>query len=260
MQWPPRHPFCRGFDAATSGDASALRVHRRRAWPLELQHAMATSSPILPRFRRGNIWGCVRPPPALPRGEQDGNHTRRYHMQTEQRRASDLRKPCLHAPLRTHDASIPAPNADCRCLGCTRRARLWGERSANAGRGGCGSRRRASRWRRGRCGGRRRWSPGRGPRARRGCFGDLSRVGARLFRIRKRADAAAVRPGDLPERYWAVSPRRNSHWLSLRSATIYSALVPRRIELCRRGRSLSGQARAPVRGGWNGCGGDCAAR
>jgi hypothetical protein len=22
MQWPPRHPFCRGFDAATSGDAS----------------------------------------------------------------------------------------------------------------------------------------------------------------------------------------------------------------------------------------------
>ncbi len=24
MQWPPRHPFCRGFDAATSGDASDL--------------------------------------------------------------------------------------------------------------------------------------------------------------------------------------------------------------------------------------------
>ncbi len=26
MQWPPRHPFCRGFDAATSGDASAPSV------------------------------------------------------------------------------------------------------------------------------------------------------------------------------------------------------------------------------------------
>ncbi len=29
MQWPPRHPFCRGFDAATSGDASALHHDRR---------------------------------------------------------------------------------------------------------------------------------------------------------------------------------------------------------------------------------------
>ncbi len=29
MQWPPRHPFCRGFDAATSGDASESDLHRR---------------------------------------------------------------------------------------------------------------------------------------------------------------------------------------------------------------------------------------
>jgi hypothetical protein len=31
MQWPPRHPFCRGFDAATSGDASVLALIQARA-------------------------------------------------------------------------------------------------------------------------------------------------------------------------------------------------------------------------------------
>ncbi len=40
MQWPPRHPFCRGFDAATSGDASGVMVHAVDKINLHNPHSM----------------------------------------------------------------------------------------------------------------------------------------------------------------------------------------------------------------------------
>jgi hypothetical protein len=72
MQWPPRHPFCRGFDAATSGDASDGTLDRTsRAVPYRVGdfytgvvHSgyMDAYEVTVARYRRWVDAGRPRPP------------------------------------------------------------------------------------------------------------------------------------------------------------------------------------------------------